>query len=52
MDFKFSDDQKAVGESARRYLEAKCKPDAVRDVMDGAASHHAALWCGLARCFI
>jgi alkylation response protein AidB-like acyl-CoA dehydrogenase len=47
MDFEFSDDQNAVGESARRYLEAKCNPDAVRDVMDGAVSHDGALWRGL-----
>jgi alkylation response protein AidB-like acyl-CoA dehydrogenase len=49
MDFEFSEDQKAVGESARRYLEAKCKPDAVRAIMDGAASHDGALWDGLAQ---
>jgi alkylation response protein AidB-like acyl-CoA dehydrogenase len=48
MHFEFSDDQKALGEAARRYLEAKCNPDAVRALMDDRAPHDRVLWRGLA----
>jgi alkylation response protein AidB-like acyl-CoA dehydrogenase len=47
MDFEFSDDEKAAGYAARRYLEAKCKPDAARGVMDSGIAYDAAIWRGL-----
>jgi len=48
MNFEFSDDQKALAEAARRYLETKCSPGAVRNVMDANAPYDRALWAGFA----
>jgi alkylation response protein AidB-like acyl-CoA dehydrogenase len=48
MNFEFSDDQKAIGAQARRFLEAKCPSGAVRAVLEGTGSHDQALWKGLA----
>jgi alkylation response protein AidB-like acyl-CoA dehydrogenase len=48
MHFEFSDDQKALGEAARRYLEAKCSPDAVRAQMERSVPYDRTLWQGLA----
>jgi alkylation response protein AidB-like acyl-CoA dehydrogenase len=49
MHFEFSDDQKALGEAARQYLEAKCSPDAVRGLMDSPSPNDHTLWRGLAK---
>ena len=48
MNFEFSDDQKALGAQARRFLEAKCQPAAVRAVLEGPEPYDKALWQGLA----
>lgn len=48
MNFEFSEEQKALAAQARRFLEAKCPPAAVRAVLEGGQSHDAALWKGLA----
>jgi alkylation response protein AidB-like acyl-CoA dehydrogenase len=48
MYFEFSDDQKALGEAARRTLEAKCSPHAVRAVMDRPDPYDRTLWQDLA----
>ncbi len=48
MNFEFSDDQKALGDQARRYLADKCPPSAVRAVLEGPQTYDAALWRGLA----
>ncbi|HEX3920585.1 MAG TPA: acyl-CoA dehydrogenase family protein [Caulobacteraceae bacterium] len=48
MNFEFSDDQKALGEQARRFLQDKCPPAAVRGVLEGGTGYDKALWRGLA----
>ncbi len=48
MNFEFSDDQKELGAAARRYLEAKCRPEAARGVMDSLAPFDRAVWDGFA----
>jgi len=48
MNFEFSNDQKSLAEAARRYLDAKCSPGAVRHVMDTSAPYDPALWSGFA----
>ena len=48
MNFEFSDDQKQMTTEARRFLEAKCPPKAVRAVLEGAEPFDRALWQGLA----
>jgi alkylation response protein AidB-like acyl-CoA dehydrogenase len=48
MNFEFSDDQKELGAQARRFLEAKCQPAAVRAVLEGPEPYDRALWKGLA----
>ncbi|HEY8336194.1 MAG TPA: acyl-CoA dehydrogenase family protein [Tardiphaga sp.] len=48
MNFDFSDDQKQLRDQARRFLAEKCPPKAVREVLDGKATHDKALWKGLA----
>ena len=48
MNFEFSDDQKELGEAARRFLEAECRPEAVRGVMDSLAPFDRAVWDGFA----
>ena len=47
MDFEFSDEQKQLGAEARRFLQAKCPPAAVRAVLEGPETYDAALWQGL-----
>src|SRR5271156_1542210 len=48
MNFEFSDDQKQLQTEARRFLEAKCPPAAVRAVMESGEPFDRALWAGLA----
>jgi len=48
MNFEFSDDQKQMKTEARRFLEAKCPPKAVRAILEGAEPFDRALWKGLA----
>src|SRR5215470_9273885 len=48
MNFDFSDEQKQLREEARRFLDEKCPPKAVRTVLDGKASYDKELWKGLA----
>jgi alkylation response protein AidB-like acyl-CoA dehydrogenase len=47
MDFEFSEEQKQLGIEARRFLQAKCPPAAVRAVLEGPQPYDAALWRGL-----
>jgi alkylation response protein AidB-like acyl-CoA dehydrogenase len=48
LNFDFSDDQKYLGEQARRFLADKCPMSEVRKVLDDPAlSHHEALWTGI-----
>jgi acyl-CoA dehydrogenase len=44
VNFDFSDDIKAVREEARRFLQNRCPPAAVRRVLDGAISFDKDLW--------
>ncbi|MEO9970916.1 MAG: acyl-CoA dehydrogenase family protein [Hyphomonadaceae bacterium] len=45
MNFDFSEDQKFLGNEARKFLEAECSTAHVREVLDDeAVSHHAGLW--------
>jgi len=48
MNFEFSDEQKQLAGSARRFLEDKCPPSAVRAVLEGSQPYDQALWKGLA----
>jgi alkylation response protein AidB-like acyl-CoA dehydrogenase len=48
MNFDFSDDQKQLRDSARKFLAEKCPPKAVRAVIDGKAPYDRELWKGLA----
>ncbi len=48
MNFEFSDEQKEIGAQARRFLEARCPPAAVRAVLEGSEPYDKALWTGLA----
>jgi alkylation response protein AidB-like acyl-CoA dehydrogenase len=48
MNFEFSDEQKQLRNEARRFLEAKCPPAAVRAILEGPESFDRALWAGLA----
>lgn len=48
MNFDFSDDQKALAEQARRFLDKECPSTAVRAVLEGNLSHDAKLWRGVA----
>jgi alkylation response protein AidB-like acyl-CoA dehydrogenase len=48
MNFEFSDEQKAMGVQARRFLAAKCPATAVRAVLEGPEPYDKALWSGLA----
>ena len=47
MNFEFSDDQIQLRNEARKFLEAKCPPKAVRAVLEGAAPFDRDLWTGL-----
>ena len=48
MNFDFSDDQKQLRDTARKFLAEKCPPKAVRAVIDGNAPYDRELWKGLA----
>jgi len=48
MNFDFSDDQKQLRDTARKYLAEKCPPKAVRAVIDGKTPYDCELWKGLA----
>lgn len=48
MNFDFSDEQKQLKETARRFLDDRCTPAEVRKILDGDAPYHAELWQGLA----
>jgi acyl-CoA dehydrogenase len=48
MNFEFSDDQKQLKNEARRFLEAKCPPAAVRKILEGPEPFDRELWKGLA----
>jgi alkylation response protein AidB-like acyl-CoA dehydrogenase len=48
MNFDFSDDQKQLRDEARKFLNGKCPPNAVRAVLDGKAPYDRELWKGLA----
>jgi alkylation response protein AidB-like acyl-CoA dehydrogenase len=44
MNFDFSDEQKQLRDSARKFLAEKCPPKAVRVVIDGKAPYDRDLW--------
>jgi len=44
MNLEFSDQQLQLKNEARRFLEDKCPPQAVRAILDGAAPFDRALW--------
>src|SRR5206468_4022456 len=46
--FKFSAEQKQLKDEARKFLEAKCPPSAVRAILEGPEPYDKALWKGLA----
>jgi acyl-CoA dehydrogenase len=48
MNFDFSDDQKLLRDSARKFLSERCTSKVVRRVLEGAHGHDAALWKGIA----
>jgi alkylation response protein AidB-like acyl-CoA dehydrogenase len=48
MNFEFSEDQVQLRHEARRFLEAKCPPKAVRAILDGDKPYDQDLWRGLA----
>src|SRR6516165_1695312 len=48
MNFDFSDDQKQLRDQARKFLNEKCSPKAVRVVLDGKEPYDRELWKGLA----
>ncbi len=48
MNFDFSDDQKQLRDTARRYLAEHSPPQAVRAVLEGRTPYDRALWKGLA----
>jgi alkylation response protein AidB-like acyl-CoA dehydrogenase len=48
MNFDYSEEQKILKSEVRRYLEANCKPERVRRVLeDGSLGHDAELWAGV-----
>jgi alkylation response protein AidB-like acyl-CoA dehydrogenase len=47
MNFEFSDDQKQLRNEARRFLEARCPPAAVRKILEGPEPFDRELWKGL-----
>lgn len=48
MNFDFSDEQKAFRENVRRFLAQECALEVDRRVLDGAETHAADVWKGLA----
>ncbi|MGA9795614.1 MAG: acyl-CoA dehydrogenase family protein [Rhizomicrobium sp.] len=49
MDFDFSDDQRQLQESLRRFLTRECTSRTVRQIFEGDRSYDAELWTGLAK---
>ncbi|MEA2909940.1 MAG: hypothetical protein QOJ15_2021, partial [Bradyrhizobium sp.] len=49
MDFDYSDEQKHLKLEARRFLEHRCRPSAVRAVLaDSSLSFDRSVWTGIA----
>jgi alkylation response protein AidB-like acyl-CoA dehydrogenase len=48
MNFDFSEEQKQLRTEARRFLEDRCPPAAVRAVLEGPEPYDRKLWAGLA----
>lgn len=48
MNLDFSDEQKALKDQVRRFLEDRCQPAAVRAVLEGSEPYDKALYAGLA----
>jgi len=48
MNFDFSDEQKMLRETARRFLEDKCTSEAVRKILNTDEPYDKELWAGLA----
>jgi len=49
MDFDYSDEQKQLQQEARRFLEGRCPPSAVRAVLESSElSYDRGLWAGMA----
>lgn len=48
MNLDFSDEQNQLRDQVRRYLQERCPPAAVRNVLEGEADHDAKLYSGLA----
>jgi len=48
MNFDFSDEQKELKDQARRFLDARSTPKAVRVILEGPEAYDRTLWQGLA----
>jgi alkylation response protein AidB-like acyl-CoA dehydrogenase len=48
MNFDFSDDQKMMRDSARKFLTDRCSLKVVRQALESDTPHDAALWAGIA----
>lgn len=48
MNFDFNEDQKALRDTARKFLRERCPPKAVRRILDGGAVYDEALWKSVA----
>ena len=48
MNLDFSEEQKALKDQVRRFLDARCPPSAVRTILEGAEPFDRALYAGLA----
>ena len=48
MQFDFSDDQKALADTVRRFFAKECPSSVVREVMEGDEGHHGPLWTKVA----
>lgn len=48
MNLDFSEEQKALKDQVRRFLEARCPPAAVRTILEGSEPYDRALYRGLA----
>ena len=48
MNLDFSEEQKALKDQVRRFLDARCPPSAVRTILEGAEPYDRALYRGLA----
>ena len=47
MNFDFSEEQKQLGDTARKYLADRCSPAAVRAILEGPEPYDRALYQGL-----